>query len=397
MSSDQLEFSDMKDLQKLVNRKQGNQQVSLPARQTGLRSQVGESQYSSQFGGQTGLPLEFYGGIGGGKKPVKQVKQVKQRGGQTGFPLDYYTGIGGGKKQTGGQTGFPLDYYTGVGGNPKVSNQKGGRFGSLWGTNQPTFNQVSPSNFNTIYNQLGSGGDGDGDLSSRDGQYSRSDVVGAVSKVTGDEQPTVDQTITTVYGPHKKQFSESELKEIADIHTEANRQLHEQNADVDQLSQGLQNLSLSAKRKSRSAQKAQSGGNATGMPLQWYQPTTSMRGGDPHQGQHQEDDLNFFDDMVARKCHFAELSGGDQVITNQNMTRLFNYLYHVYPDLKNQESTSNIFQQAEDDDAYIWCDIQDLKLIDAIDYIIGQTINFYENTYPSNPQGLSQLKSIFGQ
>ncbi len=411
MSSDQIEFGDMKELQNLVKRKQGNQQADLRVRQTGVRSQVGENRSQSQSGGQTGLPLDYYTGIGGGSKKAKQ-----QTGGQTGLPLDYYMGVGGGKetrrakkpssrKQTGGQTGLPLDYYMGVGGGQSKKSQKGGRFGSLWGTNQPTFNSVTPANFNTIYNQAGGcgcdgqsgGGEGEDE---RDRDYSRADVVGAVSKVTGDDQPIIDQTITTVYGPHKDQFTESELKEIADIHSEANRQLHEEHNSLDQLSEDLQNLSLTAKRKSQRAQRAQTAGNPTGMPLQWYQPDTSMMGGrlPGQRSQHsQQEDLDFFDDMVDRKCHFAELSGGDQVITNENMTRLFNYLYNIYPALKTQQQTSNIFQEAEDDDAYIWCDIQDLKFIDALDYIMGQTVNFYENTYPSDHQGLTNLKTILGR
>lgn len=252
--------------------------------------------------------------------------------------------------------------------------QSGGAFDSLWGSNQPTLNQLSEPNYNTVYRgtggEMSGGGCGcksqkGGNVSS--GHFSRDEVAIAVADVTGDPLDSVYQTINTLYGKKKRRFTEEQLDTVTMVHVEDD----------------------------------QDGGDATPMPWEWYNPNLSMKtqqvnpdypmpqlmmemsgpsgnspylvgGGDSHA-------VTRIEQFRADGKPLKDLGDGILVITPDNLAALFCYMYHLHHELKNHKNTSHLYEDAEKADVFIWSEYQDAPLDEVIPYIDVEATKFYES------------------
>lgn len=282
--------------------------------------------------------------------------------------------------------------------------------------------------------------------------FPREAVVEAVAQTTGEPQHVVNKTIEEVYGP-KKQFTEGELADAVTIQmdekdkrrkqrgggggknkkynaSQAKKKLSEKSglseSEISFLDQSKQytekDLDLIAKElkevsgKQKGRRSGQRGGDATPMPWEWYNPsipkdsqminynisapelpqlifpTSGPSGNSPYLiGGGSKEIAEAIDKNAPLNKTFGTK---ELVITPENKDALFAYLYEMYPKLKDSDKTKNIFQQAEDDDAYIWSEVQNFGMKDVINYIIDHTITFYQDKYSDDKEGLKRLTEI---
>ena len=94
------------------------------------------------------------------------------------------------------------------------------------------------------------------------------------------------------------------------------------------------------------------------------------------------------------KQPLKELGNGIMVITDPNMHRIFDYLYQQYPALRQRTDTVDLFEQANQNNAFIWAEMADWPLNKVLTSLIKSSIKFYNNNN-SNLNAQRQLKQIF--
>jgi hypothetical protein len=228
-------------------------------------------------------------------------------------------------------------------------------------------------------------------------KINRKDIIQAVEEATGHSQKSVSDTIDRLYGKTRKNFTESELDQIVDAQTDSN----------------------------------QKGGDPTPMPWQWYHGGQSGPGGLPESSQTLTNNMtnpempqlsfqtvgpsgnspNFQSNVswqggggnsriikkgIEEGLLLKDLGTDNLVITPENMRNLFDYMYQKYPRLSENPTTATLFEDAEDDDAFIWAEMQDLTVSEIVKKLPSLALAFYVDTYP-NKKEHKTLREIFSE
>ncbi len=262
--------------------------------------------------------------------------------------------------------------------------------------------------------------------------HTRENVIDAVSQATGSTKTNIGKMIAGAYGS-KKMFSDEDITNAVKTHfkekengtMEINKQLYNVDQSLTEISQktGIAPVLISMPKnkklytekeideivqdlidlqaaeiykdgsiKNNKPKNKQSGGT-TSMPLDWYNTFTLelpqlMTGG------FSKDNL-FIQKFRDSKKPLTNLGNGVLVITEENIIKLFDYLYALYPQLKKRNDTKNIFEKADEDDAYIWSEMYMSSLDEIIPEMINSTINYYD-TIHSDKKNRQYIRKIFG-
>lgn len=377
MSNKSLKFKDIKQLSDSLKNKNHKKQVGGDAtpmpwtnyNQTTFDTQAfNANNYGSLPASAVGTPTAGYGyPQSGGRKSLK-----KKKANQTG-------GCG-------------------------CSGQEGGAFQSLWGTNDPTYNPV----MGNPYSQDLVGGE----LS----DYSFDDVAQAVSNATNQAIESVSDYMNRTY-KNVKNYTQDDVSTITNYfanmkddlmdHKQATDRMSRQTGETKaKSSQTLKNMYGGMKKYThkqlnqavRAHRQNQTGGNATPMPWEWYNPNGQMMdsmqtSGPSGNSPYLMGGANIAQ-MIQDDAPLRDLGNRDQVVTPANQRALFEYLYQQYPQLRKNPETANIFENADRDDSYIWSEISDFGLIQALIYIKQRTLNFYDDQY-KNKTASAKLKKMF--
>ena len=226
--------------------------------------------------------------------------------------------------------------------------------GHIYGS-QKNFNDQQLTNVKNVHSARSQKGQSQKGGTHQNICFKKQHVIEAVAAATGDHEGNVKKTIEQTYGS-KRDFTESELADAVTIHLG----------------------------------QSQTGGHT--LPWEWYN-APSLVG-----GKVSDHDLAVLDITNAiaknKKLHEA-LGSEDLVITPTNKLKLFAYLYKLYPELREEGKTSTIFEDADNDDAFIWSEYQDVELPHVINYIFNQTLNYYKNTYSTDVEGHKHLVKLF--
>ena len=246
--SNQMEFSDIEHLNRLLkekrlnekrsNEKHGSQNADFEARQTGLKSQASEKKKRNQKGGDpTPLPWVNY-------NPTSTLNTASPNANNYGVtsPIN--------EIQTTPMTHINQAWKT---------VQMGGKLPSLWGKHPPVDKIAYQHPVET---------------------YTRSDIVDAVADVTADHPDDINETINSVYGKNRQSFNDEDLDTITSIHMDSDES--SQHGGSNQLSckfqrnlaTNVQSMTVESQKHDRSRQN-QKGGDPTPMPWQWYNPAIS--------------------------------------------------------------------------------------------------------------------------
>lgn len=255
--------------------------------------------------------------------------------------------------------------------------------------------------------------------------YDRQKVINAVSRATSSDQSTINNIISQIYG-NQKTFTDQDIANIVDITIYRNNaKIYGQS--IDSLDQSSENNHLYSANEMREIV-----GNKLGIiPSQIdlsnqnekyterdIQKILSQFGKPQNKSMNQSGgylstwDQNDGENISAMKDSFVSqinhmmqhgltlhqgLGSDEEIISDDNKKKLFEHLYYLYPQLKNNSQTKNIFEDADDNNAYLWSEIGNEKFMQVIEYIVRKTLDYYQNKVEGDVEQSKSLQRVFTQ